>query len=107
MHNCPLFGQTCFPVLRACNGDGFACARTNGVRLPASPQHFNSMIERYTIKFGPAVSQKELEKALNEAKHPDDLKKFRQVKTRIELIGDIEDVKKLSDLLKNLASPGN
>jgi hypothetical protein len=65
------------------------------------------MIERYTIKFGPAVSQKELEKALNEAKHPDDLKKFRQVKTRIELIGDIEDVKKLSDLLKNLASPGN
>jgi hypothetical protein len=25
------------------------------------------MIERYTIKFGPAVSQKELEKALNEA----------------------------------------
>jgi len=24
------------------------------------------MIERYTIKFGPAVSQKELEKALND-----------------------------------------
>lgn len=61
------------------------------------------MIERYTIKFGPAVSQKELEKALNEAKHPDDLKKFHQIKARIELVGEIEDVKKIGDLLKGLA----
>ena len=61
------------------------------------------MIERYTIKFAPAVSQKELEKALNEAKHPDDLKKFRQVKVRIEFIGDIEDAKKLSETIKEMA----
>ena len=52
------------------------------------------------------MSQKELEKALNEANHPDDLKKFHQVKARIELIGDIEDVKRFSELLKELsASP--
>ena len=61
------------------------------------------MIERYTIKFGPAVSQKELEKALHEAKHPDDLKKFRQLKTRIEFIGDVEDLKRVSELMKELS----
>ena len=65
------------------------------------------MIERYTIKFGPAVSQKELEKALNEAKHPDDLRKFHQVKARLEFIGDIEDVRRISDLLRSLKSGGD
>ena len=62
------------------------------------------MIEKYTIKFGPAVSQKELEKALYDTGHtpmqnPPDLTKM---KARIELIGDFEDVKKLSDILKEL-----
>lgn len=61
------------------------------------------MIDRYTIKFGPAVSQKELEKALIEAKHPDDLKKFKQVKARIQFVGEIEDVKRVSEYLKELA----
>ena len=58
------------------------------------------MIERYTIKFGPAVSQKELEKIINSGEghfNPDDLKKM---KVRIELIADIEDVKKIGDFLK-------
>lgn len=55
---------------------------------------FPFVIERYTIKFGQAVSQKELEKALNEAKHPEDPKKFHQIKARIELVGEIEDAKK-------------
>jgi hypothetical protein len=50
------------------------------------------MIERYTIKFGPAVTQKELEKAL----HDDgDLSKAHYLKTRIELIGEADDVKKM------------
>jgi len=41
------------------------------------------MIERYTIKFGPAVSQKEL--------HVDgDLSKAHHLKARIELIGEAE-----------------
>lgn len=61
------------------------------------------MIDRYTIKFGPAVSQKELEKIINSGEGhftPDDLKKM---KARIELIGDVEDLKKVSELLKQLS----
>jgi hypothetical protein len=61
-----------------------------------------NMIDRYTIKLGPAVSQKELEKALSEAKSPEELQKFHKMKTRIEFIGDIEDVKKIGDALKSL-----
>ena len=58
------------------------------------------MIERYTIKFGPAVSQKDLEKALYEN---GDLSKAHQLRARIELIGEAEDIKKLSELLKQLS----
>lgn len=57
------------------------------------------MIERYTIKFGPAVSQKELEKALHE---DGDLSKAHHLKARIELIGEAEDIKKLKHLLVSL-----
>ena len=39
----------------------------------------------------------------DEAEHPDDLKKFHQIKARIELVGEIEDVKTIGDLLKELA----
>jgi hypothetical protein len=58
------------------------------------------MIERYTIKFGPAVSQKELEKALYE---DGDLSKAHHLKARIELVGEAEDIKKLADLMKTLS----
>jgi hypothetical protein len=58
------------------------------------------MIERYTIKFGPAVSRKELEKALHENA---DLSKAHHLKARIELVGEAEDIKKLSELLKELS----
>ena len=44
------------------------------------------MIERYTLKFGPAVSQKELEKVLNEATDPAVLKKLHKIKASIELV---------------------
>jgi hypothetical protein len=64
------------------------------------------MIERCTITFAPAVGKKELEKALNEARHPDNLNKFLQVKARIERIGDIEDVKRCSELPKRACSLG-
>ena len=57
------------------------------------------MIERYTIKFGPAVSQKELEKALHE---DGDLSKVHHLKARIDIIGEAEDLKKLVELLKQL-----
>jgi hypothetical protein len=62
------------------------------------------MIEHYTIKFGPAVSQKELEKALYEATTPEDLKKLHKMKARIEFIGDLEDIHKLQQTIKELAS---
>lgn len=59
------------------------------------------MIDRYTIKFGPAVSQKELEKAIHEgALENADLHKL---KARIELVADFDDIKKLSALLKQLS----
>lgn len=58
------------------------------------------MIERYTIKFGPAVSQKELEKVLDEN---GDLSKAHHLKVRIELIGEAEDLKKLSAILRELS----
>jgi hypothetical protein len=58
------------------------------------------MIERYTIKFGPAVSQKELEKALREsAETPTQLHKME---ARVEVIGDFEDLKKLDSHLRRL-----
>lgn len=58
------------------------------------------MIERYTIKFAPAVSQKELEKALNEN---GDLTKAHHLKVRIEFVGEAEDVKTFSQLLKEFS----
>jgi hypothetical protein len=61
------------------------------------------MIERYTIKFGPAVSQKEMEKALHEDIDAAKLPQLHKMKARIEVIGDFEDLKKVSELLKELA----
>lgn len=58
------------------------------------------MIERYTIKFSPAVSQKELEKKLNEATSTEQLKDLHKMKARVELVGDPEDIKMILDLLK-------
>jgi hypothetical protein len=77
------------------------------------------MIERYTIKFGPAVSQKELEKALHEpmfttdeptaeVKQGDSIvvtaraSRLHAFKARIEVICDFEDLKKLSEILREM-----
>lgn len=64
------------------------------------------MIERYTIKFAPAVSQKELEKALHESGDTpsQNVPDIHKMKARIELIGDFEDVKKIAAFLKELKS---
>ena len=63
------------------------------------------MIERYTIKFAPAVSQKELEKVLNdEARDPATLANLHKLKARVEFIGDFEDVKKVRQVLKDLSA---
>jgi hypothetical protein len=61
------------------------------------------MIERYTIKFGPAVSQKELEKALHEDLTPHETNKLSLMKARIEIIADFEDLKKIAVELKEMA----
>jgi hypothetical protein len=60
------------------------------------------MIDRYTIKFGPAVSQKEMEKALQEATDPAVLTKLHKMKARIEIVADFEDLKKIADTLKKM-----
>ncbi|HEY2471050.1 MAG TPA: hypothetical protein VGI45_24860 [Terracidiphilus sp.] len=64
------------------------------------------MIERYTIKFGPAVSQKELEKALNDPTIHGEVeasKQMHKMKARIEIIGDFEDLQKIKEVLKELS----
>jgi hypothetical protein len=62
------------------------------------------MIERYTIKFGPALSQKELEKSLHQDGETPNQTNLIKMKARLELIGDFEDVKKISDVLKKLGT---
>jgi hypothetical protein len=77
------------------------------------------MIDRYTIKFGPAVSQKELEKALHAplvkeggdtVLEPGDRVVFEAVasnlhkmKARIKIIPDFADLKKISETLREMA----
>lgn len=57
------------------------------------------MIERYTINFGPAVSQKELEKALNEGKNAPQV---HQMKARIELTLDYKDLRTIDAFIKHM-----
>lgn len=61
------------------------------------------MIERYTIKFGPAVSQKELEKALHMDLDTNAIPALHKMKARIEVIADFEDLKKIAAMLKEIA----
>lgn len=58
------------------------------------------MVERYTIKFGPAVSQKELERLLATGEGNIDPSHFHKLKARIEFVGEFEDVKKASEFIK-------
>jgi hypothetical protein len=59
------------------------------------------MIERYTIEFGPAVSQKEHEKALHEfGETPAQIPDLTRVKARIEIVGDFADLKRIAEILK-------
>jgi hypothetical protein len=60
------------------------------------------MIDRYTIKFAPAVSQKELEKALHTSEGDLDLKELHKMKARIGVIGDFEDLKTLTELITQM-----
>jgi hypothetical protein len=64
------------------------------------------MIQRYTIKFSPAVSQKELQKALQDTGIQGGVeisKQLHMMKAKIEVLGTFEDLKKLDALLKELS----
>jgi hypothetical protein len=60
------------------------------------------MIDRYTIKFGPAVSQKELEQKLHALKHydPSELDGLRKMKARIEIVCDFGDLRAIREFLE-------
>jgi hypothetical protein len=60
------------------------------------------MIERYTIKFGPAVSQKELERALHESGEAPTHTNLIKMKARIEIVADFEDLKKIDAFIKEI-----
>jgi hypothetical protein len=59
------------------------------------------MIERYSIKFGPAVSQKELEKALNEGIDSPQINSLHKLKARIELVCDYKDLHTIDEFIKH------
>ena len=61
------------------------------------------MVERYAIDFGPAVSQKELKKALHEVAIHGDVaisERLHEMKARIEVVGGFEDLKTLRHVLR-------
>jgi len=60
------------------------------------------MIDRCTIKFGPAVSQKELEKLLTTGEGEFQIPQLKMMKARIEVVGDFEDLKKICRDIENL-----
>ena len=65
------------------------------------------MIDRYTIKFGPALSQKELEKALHTNADTAAVPNINKFKARIEVICDFMDLKRLTEMLKSLQKEGD
>lgn len=62
------------------------------------------MIDHHIIKFGPAVSQKELEKMLQESGETPHTSQLHKLKAKIEVVCDFEDLKKIGDFLKQLSS---
>lgn len=64
------------------------------------------MIERDTIKFDPAVSQKELEKILTGIEPKINEALLHKMKARIEIVGDFEDLKKIAEMLKEMKQIG-
>jgi hypothetical protein len=59
------------------------------------------MIDRYNIKFGPAVSQKELEKALHEGIDSRKISGLHKLKVRIELVCDYKDLHTIAEFIKH------
>jgi len=60
------------------------------------------MIERYTIKFGPAVSQEELRKKLESltAYDPAEFDRLHKMRAKIEVVCDFEDLRAIREHLE-------
>lgn len=62
------------------------------------------IIERYTVKVNPVVSQNEIIKALNEAKSLKELQHINKLKAQFEVSGDPADIERILELIKELAN---
>jgi hypothetical protein len=60
------------------------------------------MIERYTIKFAPAVSQEELRQKLEGMTdyNPEELDRLHKMKAKIEVVCDFSDLREIRALLE-------
>jgi len=60
------------------------------------------MIERYSIKFSPAISQDELRKTLEGMMEydPQNLDRLHKMKARIEVVCDFSDLREIRSLLE-------
>jgi hypothetical protein len=88
-----------------CGRDGFSWRSfMGGNRVPCSRRAgpYKIMIERYTIKFGPAVSQKELEKALNDGKDSPQIPNLHMLRVRIELVCDYREMRIIDEFVKHI-----
>jgi hypothetical protein len=63
------------------------------------------MIDRCTIKFRPALSQKELEKARHDDGQTQDHTNLTKMRATIDFVGDFSDFRKVSAFLKKLSKP--
>lgn len=65
-----------------------------------------SMIDCYTIKVAPAIGPKEIVKTLESTKeyNPEQLVKLQHLRIKIKVVSEAPDLKKRSDLLKQLSS---
>ena len=64
------------------------------------------MIESYTMNFGSAVSQKELEKAVKEGVDSVRIQKLHKLKARIELVLDYKYLRILDEFIKSTQKSG-
>jgi hypothetical protein len=67
-----------------------------------TPIQHPSMIERYTIKAAPAIPPKEMLKKLESLNDPAEIRKLQHLRMKIEVVGEVEDFKKIADFLKDL-----
>ena len=65
------------------------------------------MIDCYTVKVAPAIPHSEVLKKLDEMKEydPEQMRRLQHLKAKIEVIYEAGNLKRITDLLKELAKP--